>query len=347
MLGFRIIPVCSIVISLTLGACATPAQTAALEIPDKSSPTAYTPFPGETPLSTLTPTAWEPSITPTQPTATPEDCTPDSEFAGDISIPDGTLIRPGDSFAKTWRIRNTGTCTWNREYTWEQIDATDNRLFALEQVTPLDGEVPPGEAIDISVLMVLHEDAELGSTQISRFQLRSPSGEHFGTRPYTQVYAVDGRGRCPLATADLKVYIHMDDRYCFQYPQAYETSIGQDGARYVSLPATPGSVDESLPGVSIHNLGDTGGLGLAAWAEQQIEAAQDPNHPADKTLIWLGSITAFATEDLPGPSPALNIYLVNEDVGFEIIVMPLDGSYGAETLELWEIIRTSFVFYAP
>jgi len=347
MRTFQWILIYLIVISLALGACAAPARTAAPEVPDQSSPTSYTPFPGETPLSTLTPTIEEPTSEPTLPTATPEDCTPDSEFVADLTIPDGTLIKPGDSFTKTWRIRNTGTCTWNREYTWEQINAADNRLFALEPVTPLAGEVPPGETLDISVLMVLHERADLGSTQIARFQLRSPSGEFFGSRPYTKVYAVDGRGRCPSGTADLLVYIHLDDRYCFLYPQTHETSIGQDGTLYVSLPAPAGSTEELLPSVSIHNQGDTGGLDLTAWAEQQIEAAQDPGHPADKTLIWLGPLTAFATEDLPGASSALNVYLVHDDVGFEIVVMPLDGSYGADTSELWEIIRNSFVFYAP
>jgi hypothetical protein len=344
---FLAILIFATIVSLTLAACGFTPTPHLPAVSSYDTPTPYTPYPGETPLSTLTPTAWAPSITPTQPTATPEDCTPDSEFVADITIPDGTLIKPGDSFVKTWRIRNNGGCTWNREYTWEQVNAADNRLTALETVSPLAGEVPPGETVDISVLMVLHEAAELGSTQIARFQLRSPSGKYFGERLYAKVYAVNGSGRCPNSTADLLVYFNLDDRYCFLYPQTHETEAGQNGTIYVRLPAPSGSTEESLLGVSIQNHGDTGGLSLAAWADQQIEAAQDPDHPAKKELIWLTPLTAYATVDLPGLSSALHVYLVYAGNGFEIVVMPLDGSCGAETLELWEIIRTSFVFYAP
>ncbi len=30
----------------------------------------------------------------------------------DITIPDGTKMTPNESFAKTWRLENVGSCTW-------------------------------------------------------------------------------------------------------------------------------------------------------------------------------------------------------------------------------------------
>ena len=39
-----------------------------------------------------------------------------SVFITDVTIPDGTLMAPGQNFDKTWRIQNSGTCTWTVTY---------------------------------------------------------------------------------------------------------------------------------------------------------------------------------------------------------------------------------------
>jgi hypothetical protein len=62
------------------------------------SPT-YTPKPTRTPRPTKTPTP------------VPEGCFA-TLYLEDVTIPDGTQLEPGIEFKKTWRVRNTGTCTW-------------------------------------------------------------------------------------------------------------------------------------------------------------------------------------------------------------------------------------------
>ena|GEM_PF-1492242 len=42
----------------------------------------------------------------------------DAVFNGDITIPDGTVLAPGATFVKTWRIKNIGATTWTSRYTW-------------------------------------------------------------------------------------------------------------------------------------------------------------------------------------------------------------------------------------
>ena len=37
-------------------------------------------------------------------------------FIRDVSIPDGTVLRPGESFTKTWKVMNSGTCQWMYKY---------------------------------------------------------------------------------------------------------------------------------------------------------------------------------------------------------------------------------------
>src|SRR5262245_58083221 len=39
-----------------------------------------------------------------------------SVYISDVTIPDNTVVNPGQSFTKTWRVSNTGTCTWSTAY---------------------------------------------------------------------------------------------------------------------------------------------------------------------------------------------------------------------------------------
>ena len=52
-----------------------------------------------------------PAVTPTG-TTTPPTCTMSAALIQDLSIPDGTILKPGQQFTKTWRVQNNGTCDW-------------------------------------------------------------------------------------------------------------------------------------------------------------------------------------------------------------------------------------------
>ena len=38
-------------------------------------------------------------------------------FTDDITIPDGTIVKPGEELEKKWQVRNNGTCDWTDKYT--------------------------------------------------------------------------------------------------------------------------------------------------------------------------------------------------------------------------------------
>lgn len=70
----------------------------------------------------------------------------DSQFEGDITFPDGTVVPPNSSFTKIWRLRNTGTVVWA------------NRLLARVNEQPCQAptavavaQTKPGETVDIAV----------------------------------------------------------------------------------------------------------------------------------------------------------------------------------------------------
>jgi len=68
-----------------------------------------------------------------------------------VTIPDGKIIPPGESFTKTWRIRNIGTCAWTTGYSL--IFENGAQMGGITP-QPLVGNVAPGETVDISVNLV-------------------------------------------------------------------------------------------------------------------------------------------------------------------------------------------------
>lgn len=92
----------------------------------------------------------------------------------DITIPDGTELLPGQTFTKTWRLINTGTCKWSRLY--KLVFYSGNPMGAHQQQL-FGGEVLPGQAVDISV--DFSAPSELGIFQ-SNWMLMDGEGNLFG-----------------------------------------------------------------------------------------------------------------------------------------------------------------------
>jgi hypothetical protein len=65
----------------------------------------------------------------------------------DVNIPDGTEMAPNQEFVKTWKIRNTGSCTWGAGYSL--IYSYGERMSGQPQ--PLAGAVAPGQEVEVSV----------------------------------------------------------------------------------------------------------------------------------------------------------------------------------------------------
>jgi len=95
----------------------------------------------------------------------------------DITIPDDTLISPGQSFVKTWKLVNIGSCTWTTSYSasffyGDRMDAPGTAL--------LKEAVLPAHSVEISVEMV----APLGSGSYQgNWKLSNQNGILFGIGP--------------------------------------------------------------------------------------------------------------------------------------------------------------------
>ena len=109
-----------------------------------------------------------------------------AEFITDVTIPDGTIFSPGDTFTKTWRIKNSGTCSWTSSYTL--FFASGNSLNGPSSI-PLAGNVNPGQSIDISINLTAPDTA---GDYTGYWKLRNAAGLAFTTM-YTKI-TVGGGG---------------------------------------------------------------------------------------------------------------------------------------------------------
>lgn len=134
------------------------------------------------PTSTATSTPVPPTSTPA-PTSTPTEapCTDNSSFVADVTIPDNTNMTPGQDFDKTWRLRNTGTCTWTPDY---DVVFVDGNIMGGPASSPLPGTVAPGSTVDVT--LDLKAPATNGTFR-GNWRLRNGSGVLFGETFYVQI----------------------------------------------------------------------------------------------------------------------------------------------------------------
>lgn len=69
----------------------------------------------------------------------------------DVTIPDGTPMTPGQEFTKTWKIKNTGICTWDTNYKaiFSYSQPANEDMDA--QPIALTNLVAPGQEVEVSV----------------------------------------------------------------------------------------------------------------------------------------------------------------------------------------------------
>jgi photosystem II stability/assembly factor-like uncharacterized protein len=106
-----------------------------------------------------------------------------SRFISDVTIPDGTVVAPGETVQKTWQLENCGDTTWNG-YRAIRIDGT----FGPESFDA--PSVSPGERADIGVEITAPTEPGMHRTV---YKLEGPRGQ-FGTNFFIQVTVGDNSG---------------------------------------------------------------------------------------------------------------------------------------------------------
>ena len=109
-------------------------------------------------IPTLMPTLALPTVAPVAtmtavPTKAPDPCL----YATYVTetIADNTEMSPGESFTKTWTMKNTGTCDWNKDY--KIVFKSGNKMSGPDKQS-FGEEIDPGETIKISLDLVAPSD---------------------------------------------------------------------------------------------------------------------------------------------------------------------------------------------
>lgn len=148
------------------------AQTAIFQITQSAVVPTQPPLASPTSLASSTPLP--PTVTPS---ITPVPCNR-AEFVSDVNYPDKTNVLPGTSFTKTWRLQNTGSCTWTSGYSVVYVQG--DRMSAPDFNPVTSGSVASGAQVDASMPLVA---PGVPGTYRGDFMLRAPDGTRFGIGP--------------------------------------------------------------------------------------------------------------------------------------------------------------------
>jgi len=90
------------------------------------------------------------------------------------TVPDGTIMKPGQQFTKTWRIQNASTCTWNTSY---KIVFWDGDVMGGGYVYNFPQQALPGDIVDVPLVLTA---PTADGTYRSSWKLQTPGGSTFG-----------------------------------------------------------------------------------------------------------------------------------------------------------------------
>jgi len=226
-------------------------------------------------LPTITPAATATSLLPQPATATPVPCNK-AQFVSE-TIPDNTVYNAGETFTKTWRFKNIGTCTWNTNY--KLVFASGDAMGGAAS-TNLSANVAPGQAVDVSVNLTAPAS---GGTYKGNWKLQAEDGEQYAgfwvqIKVQSAAFAVTSvttnlvdvsPGVCPPYTYNIEIYIAASAPGNVTYYT--ETSLGATSATKTVTFASAGTKTETTTWGAL-------GVGSATtpyWLKVYID---QPNH---------------------------------------------------------------------
>jgi hypothetical protein len=124
----------------------------------------------------------------------PGDCSFNAKFVTDVTIPDGTVLSPDATFIKVWRMRNTGTCTW--EAGTKLVFSSGDQMGGPSDV-PVAAPVAPGAEVDISVNL---KAPGTSGTYQGKWRLQNHTGTFFGSDIWVKIVVPGPATSTPTST---------------------------------------------------------------------------------------------------------------------------------------------------
>jgi len=211
--------------------------------------------------TTQTPEPMSTNTPPANVTSSPTSSCYGLSFIKDVTIPDGTTMQASQVFTKTWRVSNTGSCSWDigSEFVFYSGDSMGGATHIISS------PVAVGEDYEVSIEMI----APTKTGKVSGFwRFSTKSGQFIGEPVYVQIVVQD--------TTNLDVG---------------STMTGKDGMTLLYVPAgefTMGSdaeigVNECLEEVSPSD-SDYCENTIYAWLNEE------PPHVVNLDAFWIDQI---------------------------------------------------------
>jgi hypothetical protein len=157
------------------------------------SPSPFPTLPPPSPIATM-------SFASSTPLTSGSSACDNSAYMSDITIPDGTTIKAGEKFTKTWRLFNSGTCNWSTSYKL----AFDSGDLMSGGATSLPAAVPSGSQVDISVVLTA---PTYNGTFKGNWRMQNDKAQPFGNVIYVEVKVANGSGTAVPTSASGMVTI--------------------------------------------------------------------------------------------------------------------------------------------
>ena len=130
--------------------------------------------PSASPTLTVVPALTLPAVTDTiEPSATANPCF-NLLWIKDVTIPDGTHMKAGEVFTKTWLVQNIGGCAWHAGFTFSNVGGDRMRGNTVVLQEPIQ----TGSKRELSVQLVV-PTGQTGLIQ-SSWRMADESGNFFG-----------------------------------------------------------------------------------------------------------------------------------------------------------------------
>ena len=118
-----------------------------------------------------------------------ESCTHRAEIVEDVTAPDGTMFNVNTAFEKTWRIQNSGTCSWN---------GYSLAFIGQDRMSGPDSIPVPATASNATVnLSIPLQAPSTPGVHVGHWRLRKPDGEFFGPIINTTIFTRTGCSVAP------------------------------------------------------------------------------------------------------------------------------------------------------
>jgi hypothetical protein len=100
-------------------------------------------------------------------------CVPGLAFIEDLTIPDGSLVSPGESLDKRWRVENIGSCNWDASFSVRLIAGPELGMLTDQALFPARSGSP-------ATIRALFTAPSEPGTYRSAWQAHDPLGQPFG-----------------------------------------------------------------------------------------------------------------------------------------------------------------------